>query len=117
MSEWVKPCGAYVRPRGGWPVRGGCQRPGIAEGGLCKEHAAGKKRSEAARAKADAKYEADRAEDKRRRENFDEFIAHLDHREFQTDALGTIYQDVRDYLRMQSTGGWTMSPLGREETK
>ena len=115
MSEKGKPCGAYLHGKGWYAAQEGCQRPSV-DGGLCKQHAAGKKRSESNREKFNAKYEADRAEDKRRRENFDEFIAHLDHREFQTDALGTIYQEVRDYLRMQSTGRWTMSPLSREET-
>lgn len=117
MSEPVKRCGAYIQ-RDGWPVLGGCTRPGTGEGGLCKAHAAGRKRSAAATAAFETKYYADKAEDERRRKAFHSFIATLDKQALRGDLLA-LYADVREHLRMQmaSRRDYVIGPLDREETK
>lgn len=114
MSEKVKPCGAYVRLNN-WPSS--CGRPGTGEGGLCKEHAAGKKRSEASREKSDAKCAADRAEDARRKVAFYRFVATLDKQALRGDLLAS-YAEVRKHLRMQMTSrDYMIMPPQEKETK
>ena len=118
MSETVKRCGAYLHGKGWYAAQTGCLRPGIGEGGLCKEHAAGKKRSEAARAKADAKYMAARAEDEKRKRLFYQFIAEMDASKAVKSGTLALYTEVRKHLRMQmSHGSYTIMPLKEKGTK
>ncbi len=111
MSEDVKPCGAYVSPRvaGSWLAAAkGCQRPGTGETGMCRHHEAGRKRSATARKEFEARYNAEKEEDARRKAAFRRFIAEM-------DASGlAVYAEVRQHLRMQMAGGHLMWP---EETK
>ncbi len=119
MSEKVKPCGAYVNTRtaGSWLTASrGCQKPGVAEGGRCKAHAAGEKRSNTSRAKAEAKWAAGRAEDQRRKAAFDRFIAEMDGSKAVKSGTLAVYNEIREHLRMQmvSMRGYVVGPQEKE---
>jgi len=117
MSEETKPkpCGAYLHDKGWYAAQRGCQRPSV-NGGLCREHAAGRKRSEAARAKADAKYVAAKVEDERRKRLFYQFIAEMDASKAVKSGTLALYTEVRKHLRMQMVhGDYTIRPLEKEQ--
>lgn len=116
MSDTVKRCGAYIARENGWPVMGGCKRPGIGEGGLCKEHAAGRKRSEKANDKFDAKRKADDAEDAKRTAAFRRFITEMDGSKAVKSGTLAVYNEIREHLRMQmvSMRGYVIGPQEKE---
>lgn len=114
MSEMVKRCGEYCNKGSRWPQR--CVREVVAGGTMCKQHEIGKKRRDANRGKFEIKYNADRAEDAKRKALFARFITEMDGSKAVKSGTLAVYNEIREHLRMQmvSMRGYVIGPQEKE---